>query len=198
MNDMLSSGRLRLVALMLLSLALASGSALWLRDVLRHGINHGASDTARSDPDYFVENFNFVRTAVTGQARYSITGVKLTHFPKEDSYLIDLPVVKTLSVDRPAMTIRSQRGTANSDASDVQMFDDVQADRPESKFAPHFHLTSEYMRFFPDDDIMRTDRPVVITQGTTVLTGEDFYANNATMMSTLARNSHVVIQAHKH
>ena len=37
MNDILSSGRLRLVALVLLSLALASGSALWLRDVLRHG-----------------------------------------------------------------------------------------------------------------------------------------------------------------
>ena len=195
---MLSSSRLRLVVLILLAAAMASGSALWLLEVVRRGGNNGAADAARSDPDYFVENFNFVRTGKTGQARYSITGAKLTHFPKEDSYLIDLPVVKTLSVDRPAMTIRSQRGTANSDASDVQMFDDVQADRPESKFAPHFHLTSEYMRFFPDDDIMRTDRPVVITQGTTVLTGEDFYANNATMMSTLARNSHIVIQAHKH
>ena len=55
-----------------------------------------------------------------------------------------------------------------------------------------------YLKTLTFFDPLRTDRPVVITQGTTVLTGEDFYANNATMMSTLARNSHIVIQAHKH
>jgi len=195
---MLSSSRLRLVVLILLAAAMASGSALWLLEVVRRGGNNGAADAARSDPDYFVENFNFVRTGKTGQARYSITGIKLTHFPKEDNYLIDLPVVKTLSVDRPSMTMRAQRGIANSDASDVQMYDNVQVDRPLSKFAPHFHLTSEYLQFFPDDDVVQTDKPVVITQDNTVLTGEGMYANNATLMFTLARNVHAVMQPQKH
>jgi lipopolysaccharide export system protein LptC len=193
MND-----RLRLIGLLLLGIALAGGSSVWFLDILRRGMNLDGSGTARTEPDYFVENFNFVRTAKTGQARYAISGTKLTHFPKDDTYRIDLPLVKSLSVDRPSMTMHAKRGTANSDASDVKMYDDVQIDRPASKFAPHFHMTTEYTQFFPDEDIMKTDKPVVITQDTTVLTGEDFYANNATMIFSLGRNTQAVIQPHKH
>ena len=198
MSDARSPGRLRLAILMLAAVALASGSSLWLLEVLRHGMNNGASDALRSDPDYVVEDFNFVRTAKTGQARYSISGVRLNHFPKEDNFQIDLPIVKSLSVDRPSITMRAQRALANSDASDVQMFDDVQVDRPESKFAPHFHLTTEYLQFFPDDDVMRTDKAVDITQGSTKITGEDLYANNATLVYTLGRKVHAVTQPQKH
>jgi lipopolysaccharide export system protein LptC len=190
--------RLRLIGLLLLGVALAAGSSLWLLDILRRGMNSDASDAARTAPDYYVEDFNFVRTSKTGQARYAISGIKLTHFPADDTFGIDLPFVKSLSVDRPSMTMRAQHGTANSDATDVKMFEDVQIDRPASKFAPHFHLSSEYAQFFPDEDIMRTDKPVVITQDTTVVTGEDFYANNATLVFSLARNTHVVIQPHAH
>ncbi|HXA47650.1 MAG TPA: LPS export ABC transporter periplasmic protein LptC [Burkholderiaceae bacterium] len=193
MND-----RLRLIALILLGVALAAGSSLWLLDILRRAMNADDHNAARTAPDYFVENFNFVRTSKIGQARYAISGTKLTHFPKDDTFAIDMPVVRSLSVDHPSMTMRAQRGIANSDASDVKMFDDVQIDRPTSKFAPHFHLTSEYAQFLPDEDIMRTDKPVVITQDTTVITGEDFYVNNATMIFSLARNTHAVIQPHAH
>jgi lipopolysaccharide export system protein LptC len=189
--------RLRIIGLLLIGIALAA-SSFWFFDVLRRSANSDASGAVRTDPDYYVENFNFVRTSKIGQARYAISGIKLTHFPKDDTFQIDQPFVKSLSVDRPSMTMRAKYGTANSDASDVKMFDDVQIDRPASKFAPSFHLTSEYEQFFPDEDIMQTDKPVVITQDTTVVTGEDFYANNATLVFTLARNTHIVIQPHPH
>jgi lipopolysaccharide export system protein LptC len=198
MNDVRASNRAQLIILMLLAVALASGSSLWLLEVMRHGANGASSGAERTDPDYFVENFNFVRTSKLGQARYSISGVKLTHFPKEDSYQIDLPVVKSLSVDRPSITMRAQRALSNSDASNVQMFDNVQVDRPVSKFAPHFHLKSEYLQFFPDDDIMRSDKSVDITQGTTEIIGDDMLANNATLTFSLGRNVHAVIQPQKH
>jgi lipopolysaccharide export system protein LptC len=178
---------MRLIGLLVLGAALASGSSLWLLDILRRGLGTGVTETVRTAPDYYVENFNFVRTSKIGQARYAISGIKLTHFPKDDTFQIDLPFVKSLSVDRPSMTMRALHGTANSDASDVKMFDDVQIDRPASKFAPAFHLSSEYAQFFPDEDIMQTDKPVVIKQDSTVVTGEGFYANNATLMFTLAR-----------
>lgn len=197
MIDASSSNRLRLLVFMLLALALASGSSLWLLEVLRRGADSGKSDALRSDPDYFVENFNFVRTAKTGQARYAISGVKLTHFPREDSYQIDLPVIKSLSVDKPSITMHAQRGFANSDASDVQMLGDVQVDRPQSKLASNFHLTTEYLQFFPDDDIMRTDKAVAITQDRAKITGEGLYANNATLAFKLGHNVHAVIQPPK-
>jgi lipopolysaccharide export system protein LptC len=197
MSDARSANRLRLLIIIVLSTATALGS-LWVREVMRRGIDNASPATQRSDPDYFVEKFNFVRTSKIGQARYAISGIKLTHFPKEDNYEIVLPIVKSLSVDRPSITMRAQRALANSDASQVQMFDDVQVDRPESKMAPHFHMKSEYMMIFPDDDIMQTDKAVDIVQGTTEMTGAGMYANNATLNFTLAHNVHATVQPQKH
>ncbi len=90
------------------------------------------------------------------------------------------------------------RGTANSDASLVEMFGDVNIDRPESPQAAHLHLTSDYMQFLPDDQIMRTTHAVEIHQGATVMTGTGFYTNNATLISSLSANVHAVTQPHQH
>ena len=198
MKDARSANRVRLAALLLLSLALACGSVFWLFDVIRHGAGSSDSDSARNEPDYTVENFNFVRASKLGQARYSVTGVKLTHYPKEDTYQIDLPIVKNLSTDHPAITTHAQRALSNSDGSDVQLFDNVQVDRPESPAAPHFHMTTEYLQLFPDEDVMRTDRAVDISQGNAEITGEVLYANDATLLYTLGRNVHSIVMPKKH
>lgn len=197
MIDVRSSNRVRVAAMLLLAFALASGSSFWLLEVVRHGVGD-SSDGPRTDPDYTVENFNFVRASKIGQARYSVKGIKLTHFPKDDTFQIDLPVMKSLSVERPVITTHAQRAISNSDGSDLQLFDDVHVDRPESKLAPHFHLTSEYLQVFPDEDIMRTDRAVDITQGNAEITGKDMYANNATLVFTLGSDVHSLMHPKKH
>jgi len=198
MKDARSANRLRVAALLALSAALACGSVLWLLDVMRHGIGGADADSARNDPDYTVENFNFVRASKTGQARYSVTGVKLLHFPKDDTFQIDLPVMKTLNPEKPTIITHAQRALSNSDGSDVQLFDDVETDRPESKAAPHFHMTTDYLQVFPDEDIMRTDRAVDIVQGNAEITGEVLYANDATLQYTLDRNVHTIVHPKKH
>ncbi len=197
MSNARSTNRLRLLILIVLSAAMALGS-LWVLEIMRRGSDSGATEAVRTDPDYFVEKFNFVRTSKVGQARYAISGAKLTHFPNEDNYEIVLPILKSLSVDRPSITMHAQRAIANSDASQVQMIDDVHIDRPESKTAPHFHLKSEYVLIFPDDDIIQTDKAVDITQGTTEITGEGMYANNATLNFTLFHDVHATVRQQKH
>jgi len=192
-----TGSRLRTLFAILLTLAMALGSYCALT-VIRRGIENANAEAQRTDPDYFVENFNFVRASMVGQARYAVSGVKMTHFPKEDNFEITLPVMKSLSVDRPSITMRAQRALSNSDASQVQMFDDVQIDRPESKAAPHFHLTSEYMMVLPDEDVMHTDRDVDIKQGNTEMTGKGMYANNATLIFSLASNVHSITQPQVH
>jgi lipopolysaccharide export system protein LptC len=195
-NDARVGNRLRLLTLLVATAAMALGS-LWVREVIQRGGGRSGAEAQRIDPDYFVDNFNFVRTSKIGQARYAISGEKLTHFPKDDSYEIELPVVKSLSTDRPSIVARSRIGFANSDASQVQMVDDVRIDRPESKMAPSFHLKSDYMRIFPDDDVMQTDKAVDIMQGTAEITGSGMYANNATLTFSLAHDIHTIVQPRK-
>ncbi len=186
-----------MIVALVIAASLALGS-LWVREVLQRGADDRASSATRTDPDYFVDNFRFIKTAPTGQARYSVAGARLTHFPKDDNYEITEPVVKSLSVDKPATTMTAKRGTANSDASLVEMFDDVHIDRPESPQSAHLHLSSDYMQFLPDDQVMRTPHAVEIHQGTTVVNGEGFYANNATLLFSLAHSVHAVLQPHAH
>ena len=197
MSDANSANRLRMIVALVIAAAMALGS-LWVREVLSRGGDDAAAPGVRTDPDYFVDNFRFVKTAPTGQARYSVAGARLTHFPKDDNYEIAQPVVKSLSVDKPAVTMTAVRGTANSDASLVEMFDDVNIDRPESTQSAHLHLNSDYLQFLPDDQVMQTAHPVEIHQGTTVMTGTGFYANNATLLFSMAHNVHAVVQPHTH
>jgi lipopolysaccharide export system protein LptC len=195
-SDLRPSNRLRLLVLFLMALSLALGS-FWLLEVLRRNVDSSGPDAVRTDPDYYVDNFNFVRTSKIGQARYSIAGVRLTHFPKEDTYEITLPVMKSLNPEKPSITMVAQRATANSDASKVEMFTDVNADRPLSKFAPHFHLKSEYLEVFPDDDVVQTNLAVDIVQGNAEALGVGMYANDATLHFILFNNVHTIAQPRK-
>ena len=61
----------------------------------------------------------------------------------------------------------------------IHMYDDVKIDRPKTPQAENFHLESDYLMILPDEDIMRTDRPVRLTLGGSTLNGAGMVANNA-------------------
>jgi len=144
----------------------------------------------RTEPDYYVEKFNFVRLAQTGQARYHISGERLVHYPQDDSYEIRRPVMKSLSEKRPITTIVAERAASNTDMSQVQLFSNVKMDRPASADSQHLQLTSDYMMVLPDEDVMKTDRPVKIISGANVLIGTGMFANQATGLFKLERQVH--------
>jgi lipopolysaccharide export system protein LptC len=169
--------------------ALALGS-FWLLEVMRKQVNDDNPDKPRVEPDYFVEKFNFVRMSVSGQAQYNISGKRLEHNPADDSHAIKLPIVNSLNAERPPMVARSQRALVNSDNSKVHMYDDVHIDRAATPTSDHFHLKSEYLLILPDDDIVKTDKPVEITLGNSRLTGTGMVANNATRELRLSSNVH--------
>ena len=193
MTDTRATHRFRLAVILALSAVLALGS-FWILEVMRKGVNDSNPDLPRSEPDYYVEKFNFVRMSKSGQAQYNISGKKLTHNPVDDSYAIQLPVVNSLSNERPPMTTRAERAIVDRNSSKVHMYDNVHIDRPATATSEHFHLTSEYLLILPDDDVMQTDKPVDITLSTSKLTGTGMFANNATRELRLSSNVHATYQ----
>lgn len=179
MNESRPVYRFRLLVILAIAITLALGS-FWLLEVMRSGPDNDVPQPKRTDPDYYVEKFNFVRMSKTGEARYNISGAKLVHFPEDDAFEIQQPVLHSLAPDRPPMTMRSNRAIVDKDNTRIQMIDNVQIDRPASATTSNFHLTSDSMLIFPDEDLMRTDKPVDLTLGTTTLSGIGMSANNAT------------------
>jgi lipopolysaccharide export system protein LptC len=193
MIDRRASNRFRLIVVLAVGAMLALGS-FWVLEVMRRGITDTAPNAARSEPDYYVEKFNFVRMSQTGQAQYKISGLKLTHNPTDDSYSIQLPVVNSLSSDRPPMTTRAEQAVVDHEYTKVHMYRNVQIDRPATATTENFHLRSEYLLILPDDDVMQTDTYVEITLGKSKLTGIGMFANNATRELRVSNKVHARYQ----
>ena len=165
--------------LLMLAVVLALGS-FWLLEIMRKSGKDSNPAAARVDPDYFVENFNFVRLSATGEAQYNISGKRMVHNPANDTHTVELPVINSLSRERPPMTARADRARIEADGSKVHMFDQVRIDRPKTPTSNLFHMESDYLLVLPNEDIMRTDKPVRMTLGESQLNGTGMVANNAT------------------
>jgi lipopolysaccharide export system protein LptC len=195
MSPTQSTRRFRLVAILALMIALALGSFLVL-EVMRRSAADFVPNIARSEPDFYVENFSYVKMSSTGEARYHISGTRLTHNPKDDSYDIQQPLLSNLSTSNPApTTLRAEHARVDSDYSKVHLYDNVHMNRPASPTTEPLHVKSEYLLVLPDDDVVQTDKPVDITLGRSTLTGSGMFINNATREFRLSSNVHGTYQA---
>ncbi len=185
------------IAIAVLSI-LALGS-LWVLQVLRYDTSNDFAARPSGKPDYYLNNFSYVKMNVNGQPRYDITGVEMRHFPITDSYTISSPVLTSLATDQPPMTIRSERALIEDNSSKVHLYENVNADRSATAKTEHLHLTSDYLLFLPDENIVKTDKPVQIRLGNnSTMNGIGMIANNATQQLRLLNSvrSHYVDETH--
>ncbi|RJF99694.1 LPS export ABC transporter periplasmic protein LptC [Noviherbaspirillum saxi] len=186
--------RFRLIAILAPLVALALGS-FWLFEVMRRASDEVIPTPERKEPDFYVEKFSYVKMTKSGKAQYHFSGTRMTHNPQDDSYDIELPVVKNLRGANGPMTLRAKRATVNSDNSQIHMYENVRMDRPATADSEAMRLLSDYLLVLPDDDVVKSDKPVEIHLGQSVLTGTGMFANNATRELRLAGNVHGTYQA---
>lgn len=169
---------------------LASGAALallsfWALEMTRRSGEVTPAEKARNEPDYYVENFTYIKVAATGSAEYVITGRRMEHYPADNSHTIQQPLVKSYSADRPPMTIRAQRAKTNADHSELHLYEQVRIDRPETRGTDNLSVESEYMLVLPNIDVVKSDHRVVMKLGDSTLIGTGLLADNARHQMTL-------------
>jgi len=191
MNESTRLFRLAMIVVPLIMLALGS---FWLLEVMRRAAAEAEPNPVRTEPDFYVEQFSYVKIAQDGKAQYHFSGTRLTHNPQDDSYDILHPVVRSGGKETQPMTIRSETAHVNSDSSEVHMYRNVELDRPASGDTENLHAKTEYLLILPDDDVMKTDKPVDITLGKSWLTGVGMLANNATREFRLMNQVHGTYQ----
>lgn len=180
------TNRLRMTLIVLLLLIAALGS-FWVLEVMQRDGDEAPAELQKGEPDYSVDQFSVMRMSRTGQARYSISGVKLIHYPDRDTFEIQKPVVYSVTENQAPLTMRAERAIVDHPGNKVHMHRNVQLDRPASPKDDRFHLSSDYLLFLPDDDVVQTDKPVTIDYGTSRLSGIGMFANNATREFRLLR-----------
>ena len=181
MSGKISANRFRLTVLMAFLVALALGSS-WALLVMNKKLSIEAKPAERTEPDYIVQNFSYVRMTPQGQARYHLTGDTLIHRPADDSFVVEKPVLVSFGKRGEKQTIVSDLAVAEDENRKVHLYGNVVVDRPPFGNIEAFHMTTDYLLLFPDEDIMQTPKDVVITRGNNniKLTGTGMYANNVT------------------
>jgi lipopolysaccharide export system protein LptC len=182
--------RWRLLALMLAAVFFAFGS-FWLVQVMR-GDAQGPNVNVGNDPDYIIDNFSFVRMNEAGQPRYVISGERLTHRPADNTSVIDKPVVQSMSVDHPRMTITANSAHVNQDQNQIDMAGNVDISRPGNKTTQPLRIRTEALTVLPDEDIAKTDKPIEMKLGAASATGVGMVANNATQQLTLGGRGRII------
>lgn len=166
---------------------LAAGS-FWLLELSNRSPGNTATQSQRTEPDYFAENFTYSKLDASGRVEYVIEGRKLTHYPVDKNSVIDKPVVRNFSPNRPPTTLQAERATVNGDRTEVRLMENVILERAQVRGDQALTVTSEYMLVLPEKDIVTSDQRVDIRSGGIQLSGTGMLANNATRQLTLEKS----------
>ena len=171
--------RWRIATILSAGAVFALGS-FWLVQVINRGDFARGVDAPKTEPDYIVDNFSFVRMTPDGKPRYIISGEKLTHRPSDDSLDVEMPVVQNLASRQPPMTMRAKTAHIDQANNIVDLKGDVDIRRPPLGAAKAMSLQTEALTVYTDEDRMETAHSFDLVVGNSTVSGVGMKANNAT------------------
>ena len=171
--------RWRIATILVAGAVFALGS-FWLVQVINRGDFARGVDVPKTEPDYIVEHFSFVRMTPDGKPRYIISGEKLTHRPSDDSLDVEMPVVQNIASRQPPMTMRAKTAHIDQANNIVDLKGDVDIRRPSLGATEAMTLKTDALTVYTDEDRMETAQSFDLTVGSTTVSGVGMKANNAT------------------
>ncbi len=182
--------RWRLLLLMLFAVFCAFGS-FWLVQVMQ-GEENAAGFNAGNEPDYIVDNFSWVRMSEAGKPRYVISGERLTHRPVDNTAHVDKPVVQSLTDEHPPMTMTSDSALVSQNQNQIDLTGNVDIRRPAGPTSQPLRIRTPALTVLPDEDIVKTDKPIEMKLGASSVTGVGMVANNATQQVHLGGRGQII------
>ena len=182
--------RWRLLLLMLFAVFCAFGS-FWLVQVMQ-GEQNAPGFNAGNEPDYIVDNFSWVRMSEAGKPRYVISGERLTHHPVDNTALVDKPVVQSLTVEHPPMTMTAEHALVSQNQNQIDLTGNVDIKRPAGAKSEPLRIRTEALTVLPDEDIVKTDKAIEMQLGASSVTGVGMLANNATQQVHLGGRGQII------
>ncbi|WMW81255.1 LPS export ABC transporter periplasmic protein LptC [Undibacterium cyanobacteriorum] len=184
----MTADRIRIwLSVVLLGLVMLGG--FWIYEVMRRNSEDSAnSGRVRTEPDYFVEHFNFVRISQSGNTNYRVTGQKLTHFPQEDEFEIQQPRIVGIDQEKTPMNIRADRAIVKQKVQEkdggliedqIHLLDNVEVVRAGSATVVEVQLNTNHLVLYPDSERMRTDQAIVLKTPSAHITAVGIEADNA-------------------
>jgi len=147
-------------------------------------------------PDYFANDFSVSELDQAGATQYRLTAARLVHYEDDQQSDLTLPAVRAFQPGKPVTTATSQRGTVNSDASIIDLYDNANITREAGAGDPRMTASSEHFHLRVNDDIIQTEKPVKLEHGQSVMTAtHGMIYNNVTRAIALSGDVRGAISA---
>jgi lipopolysaccharide export system protein LptC len=153
----------------------------------------GSDSLLRHDPDFFVDNLRLRSFSPTGELQSTLAATKMVHYPDDETTLVSEPRVWFLKGPRPTQ-LTAQQGLVAPDGRQVVLVGNVRGVREATKTDPQLVLTTTHLTLLPDDDMMRTNAPVTVIQGASVVRAVGFEADNKSKIIQLLSQVNSTIQ----
>jgi lipopolysaccharide export system protein LptC len=178
---------------LLLMAALAAGT-WWLVRTAPVLETHGASAPPRHEADYVMTNFVVQRFAADGSLRTQIEGAELRHYPDNDTLEIDDARIRAVGDNGTVTLASARRALANGDGSEVQLIGNAHVTRPADGKQETVEFRSEFLHAFRNVEQVRSNQPVVVTQGTTVVHADGMsYDNLSRVVDLFGRSTAIFV-----
>jgi lipopolysaccharide export system protein LptC len=171
------------------AMAALAGITWWLLQATLPRPNESAQRPKTHTPDYFADNFSVSELDQSGATQYRLTATHLVHYEDDENSDLTSPAVRAFQPGKPIVTATAERGTVNSDASVVDMYDHARIVRAPGAGDPPMQADSEHFRVLVNDDVILTEKPVKLQRGLSVMTATNgMNYNNVTRVIQLFGN----------
>ena len=157
-------------------LTLLAGVSVWLERVTQQA-PVAKTDKTRHEADFSADKITLHRFDLTGKVQYILVADSMVHYADDESTELKNPRLNYLNRPEPVW-VESRFAAVNKDGSTVVLTDDVQVRRTAHAGKPESTLRTEQMTIWPEDEKMRADKPVTLTQGQTVINAERMESDN--------------------
>lgn len=159
-----------------LVLTLLAGVSVWLDRVTQQE-PVAKTDKTRHEADFSADKITLHRFDPTGKVQYILVADSMVHYADDESSELKNPRLNYLNRPEPVW-VESRFATVNKDGSTVVLTDQVLVRRTAHAGKPESTLRTEQMTVWPEDEKMRADKPVTLTQGQTVINAERMESDN--------------------
>ena len=157
-------------------LTLLAGFSVWLDRVTQQD-PVAKTDKTRHEADFSAERITLHRFDPTGKVQYILVADSMLHYADDESSELKNPRLNYLNRPEPVW-VESRFASVNKDGTTVVLTDEVLVRRAAHAGKPESTLRTEQMTVWPEDEKMRADKPVTLTQGQTVINAERMESDN--------------------
>lgn len=118
----------------------------------------------RHDPDYYLNKFESTNTDINGLLSYRLRAQKMKHYPDDDSTDLEYPVFTQYDQGKQYIQVTGKRGEVSGNGEDVKIYENVVVRREPWGDKGLMTLETEYLHVIPNEDIVLTQKPVLIKQ----------------------------------